>query len=95
MKAKVGRSQLLIVYCSLIRPILEYAVPVWSAIPDYLTLKVERVQKRALNIILRGLPYEESALETLDNRRNVICKRFASDNKLSNIVVPILTMITI
>lgn len=86
-KARVGRSQLLTVYCSLIRPILEYAVPVWSSIPDYLSLKVERVQKRALRIILPGLSYEEllhsAGLETLEKRRNDICKKFASDNKLS------------
>ena len=53
-RARVGYQQLVTVYCSLVRPILEYAAPVWSAIPDYLKAKVERVQKRALKIIDPG-----------------------------------------
>ena len=43
--------QLVKVYVSLIRPILEYAVPAWQNIPDHLQEKIERVQKRALRII--------------------------------------------
>ena len=72
---------------SLIRPILEYAAPVWSGIPDCLQAKVERVQKRAFKIIDPGLSYEESlqksGLQTLTKRREEICKKFAKDNKLS------------
>jgi hypothetical protein len=75
------------VYCSLVRPILEYAAPVWSAIPDYLKAKVERVQKRVLKIIDPGSSYEESlqkaGLQTLIKRREEICKKFAKDNKAS------------
>ena len=43
--------QLVKVYVSLIRPILEYAVPAWQNIPDHLQEKIEKVQKRALRII--------------------------------------------
>ena len=86
-RARIGYQQLVTVYCSLIRPILKYAVPVWSTIPDYLKAKVERVQKRALKIIDPGLTYEESlqkaGLQTLNKRREEICKKFAKDNKLS------------
>ena len=35
--------QLVKVYVSLIRPILEYAVPAWQNIPDHLQEKIERV----------------------------------------------------
>jgi hypothetical protein len=31
----------------MLRPILEYAVPVWQAIPEYLSHKIESVQRRA------------------------------------------------
>ena len=50
------------VYLAIIRPILEYAVPVWHAIPEYLSQKIESVQKRALKIIKPG---EESYEELL------------------------------
>ena len=33
------------------RPVREYAVLVWQAIPAYLSYVLERVQKRALKII--------------------------------------------
>ena len=86
-RARIGYQQLVTVYCSLVRPILEYAAPVWSAIPDYLKAKVERVQKRALKIIDPGSSYEESlqkaGLQTLIKRREEICKKFAKDNKSS------------
>ena len=36
---------------SSVRPVLEYAVPVWQDIPVYLSEAIERVHKRALNII--------------------------------------------
>ena len=54
-RVRIGYQQLVTVYCSLIRPILEYATPVWPAIPDCLKAEVERVQKRALKIIEPGL----------------------------------------
>ena len=86
-RVRIGYQQLVSVYCSLIRPILEYAAPAWSAIPDCLEAKVERVQKRAFKIIDPGLSYEESlqksGLQTLTKRREEICKTFAKDNKLS------------
>ena len=42
---------LLKVFRSSVRPILEYAVQVWQDIPDYLSDRIETVQKRALKII--------------------------------------------
>ena len=45
-------SDLLLVYLSLVRSILEYACPVWhTALPKYLSDKIEKVQKRAFRII--------------------------------------------
>ena len=43
-------------YCTKIRPLLEYAAPVWAGIPLYLMNGLERVQRRSLRII--GLPVD-------------------------------------
>ena len=61
-KAGVETNKMLKVYFTIIRPILEYAVPVWQAIPEYLSHKIESVQRRALKIIKPG---EESYDERL------------------------------
>ena len=78
-KARVERPQLVLVYGCLVRPILQYAIPAWSAIPDYLSVKIERVQKRAMKIIYPGTSYEESliraGLETLVMRRDDVYKK--------------------
>ena len=49
--AGVGTDNMLKLYLAIIRPILEYALPVWKAIPEYLSYKIESVQRRALKII--------------------------------------------
>ena len=45
------RARVWRIYLSTIRPVLEYAEPVWQDISAYLSEAIERVQKRALNII--------------------------------------------
>lgn len=42
----------LAVYCSLIRPILEYASIVFANLPQYLSNALENIQKSALSIIV-------------------------------------------
>ena len=51
MKSGLPPADLIQVYCSLVRPILEYASPVWAVLPDCLVQLVENVQKSALRII--------------------------------------------
>ena len=51
MKSGLPPADLIQVYCSLVRPILEYASPVWAVLPDCLVQLVESVQKSALRII--------------------------------------------
>ena len=53
---RCGASSLDIVtvYCSLIRPILEYACAVFANLPLYLSDSIERVQRHALRIIFPG-----------------------------------------
>ena len=57
-------------YTTKIRPLLEYACPIWGGIPDYLSLGLQRVQDRCLKIL--GLP--KDALETLASRRSNLTK---------------------
>ena len=40
-------SDLMLVYCSIVRSIVEYASPVWAAIPLYLDELIESVQRKA------------------------------------------------
>ena len=80
-------SYLIQVYCSLVRPILEYASPVWAALPNCLVQLVESVQKSALGIIFPDCSYESAlvrcGLPTLLSCRDEACRRFISNIKES------------
>ena len=39
-------------YCTKIRPLLEYAAPVWGGLPHYLVNDLERIQRRSLLYVL-------------------------------------------
>ena len=85
-KFKLSTVDLLTIYRGYIRPLLEYAVPVWNAgITVCQSDQLERIQKRALRIIL-GPEYicYENALQqcnitTLKERRTSISLKFAKD----------------
>ena len=72
-------------YIKQIRSVLELAVPVWhSSLTVADRLKIERVQKSALQVIL-DVNYESyshacntSNILTLDERRKQLCKRFST-----------------
>ena len=44
------QADLVRIYCSFIRLVLEYASPVWAALPEYLVSTLESIQKMALKI---------------------------------------------
>lgn len=73
-------------YSSLIRSVLEYASPVWANLPEYLSLLIEGVQKKALEIIFPGLPYSDAlvrcGLRTLSDRRALACTKFIHGREL-------------
>ena len=77
-------KDLLTVYTGYVRPLVEYAVPVWhSGLTVEQCSQIERVQKRALRIVL-GCRYETytnaleiTGLTTLESRRQELCFRFA------------------
>jgi hypothetical protein len=73
--------ELILIYYALIRSVLEYCCIVWhNNLPAaYLADSIERVQKRALNIILPGKSYREDLSQLhcsrLDERRDALCER--------------------
>ena len=75
------------VYCSLIRPVLEYASQVWHCgLTRTLSDEIERVQRRCLHIIYPQLSYSDalvvSGLQLLSVRReNAVIKLF---NEIKN-----------
>ena len=71
--AHLPRDIGLTTYITKIRPVLEYASPVWGGLPIYLEEELQRVQNRCLNVI--GLPkYTVESLVT--RRQNLTRKEF-------------------
>ena len=77
-RAKVPTNDLLTFYTTCIRPVVEYACPVFhTALPQYLSDQLERLQKRALRIIsTNDLSYRQALevfnITTLYDRREAI-----------------------
>ena len=59
-KDALGTNDLVLVYCSIVRSIVEYASPVWAAIPLYLDELIESVQRKPLKIIFGRVDYTEA-----------------------------------
>ena len=85
-KAQLPPDVCTTVYCTKIRPLLEYASPVWGGLPDYMYLanEIQRVQNRSLDII-GGL---RDTLPPLEQRRDEAAKaelqRILADKKHPN-----------
>ena len=81
-RAKVGTNELVLFYCTCIRPILEYASPVFhNGLTKYLSNDLEMVQKRAMRIIFPWTSYTDAlplaGLQQLDVRRDELTKNFS------------------
>ena len=79
-RAGVKTCDLIEIYTSLVRSLLEYCCVVWHpALPNYLHDDLERVQKRALVIIFPGVDYQTSMqmakVNTLYDRREMLCRK--------------------
>lgn len=61
-EACVPKSDIIKVHISLLRSIREYAVPAWANTPLYLEEAIDSIQKRALAVIVPGVPYDEAGL---------------------------------
>ena len=68
------------VYATLVRPLLEYASPVWhGGLTDQQDALLESIQERAMKLAFPTFTYQESLdecnLPTLSSRRELACKR--------------------
>ena len=77
-RARVDQESILKVYLSTIRPVKEYAVPVWQLTPGTLADKLKTVQKGALRIIFPTIEsYNEALqraqLDSLATRGHLVC----------------------
>ena len=54
-KCRLTDRQFILVYCSIIRSVLEYVSPAWAGLMQYLSDQIVSIQKRALNIIFPSL----------------------------------------
>ena len=80
-RSSVTVDDLLYFYCTVVRPVLEYACPVWhSSLTKELSDCIERIQKRAMYIIFGAGKYNDTIqkhnIDTLDDRREMLCKKF-------------------
>ena len=77
VRAGVPTCDVVCVYTSIIRSVLEYACPVWHpGLTKTLSKDTERVQRRCLKLLFPAFSYAESlsktGLEHLDNRCDMI-----------------------
>ena len=80
-RAGIRQTDLVNVYVSVVRPVLEYACPVWHTnLTKYLSDNIEMIQKRALKSIFPNKGYDHILCDlgmcTLHERRNVICEHY-------------------
>ena len=96
-RAGVNPCDIIHFYCTVVRPVLEYCSPIFHhALPEYLIKDIERVQKRALSIILPDCSYSLCLstydLDTLQSQYKDQCFKLfnvISDNhKLSHLLLP-------
>ena len=74
-RAGISQNDLVKMYASVIRPVLEYTCPVWStSLPNYLSDEIEMIQKR--------VHYDDMlvlfSLQSLNNRSDNICKAYSN-----------------
>ena len=99
-KSGLTITQLVQVYCSIVRSVLEYACPVWAALPKYLEDAIESVQKRALRIVLPNCHYDDALIQSgitaLSQRREEACINFIKRDCLSSPVLkPLIPCVSI
>ena len=92
-RSGINQNDLINIDVSVIRPVVEYACPVWHTnLPKYLSDNIEIIQKRCLKTIFPGYQYEHiqhmEDLPTLHRRRDELCRVYfakmkSSDHKLN------------
>ena len=66
-KAGLNCDDLVLVYYTLVRPVIEYVSPIWVALPPYLEDPLESIQREGLRIIFSKMEYADAmAMASLD-----------------------------
>jgi len=83
-RANIPMDKILRIYCASIRPVVEYACPVWhGGLTKDQSKKIEKIQERALRIIMPEADYELALqiaeMSTLEDRRIDICRKLFHD----------------
>jgi len=78
------KLEVLEVYYSIVRSVLEYAAEVWhGGLSKELSEKIEHIQKRAVRMIFPDLDYDDACMThnitSLWQRRNDKCKKLFND----------------
>jgi hypothetical protein len=86
IKSGVKLADIVVVYCSIIRSILEYACPVWHCgLSKAQADEIESVQRRCMRALLPDISYDEAlfivGLERLDVRRERIVRDLFNEVK--------------
>ena len=88
-RAGIGQCDLVRIYISVIRPVVEYACPAWHTnLPKYLSDNIELIQKRCMKTIFPGYSYDDilemTNLPTLHDRRTTLCGTYFNKMNRSN-----------
>ena len=83
-RANIPSKELPTFYTTCVRPVAEYACPVFhNGLPQYLSKDLEQLQKRALRIIHSQLTYTDALvtcnLTRLHERRNMLTARLFNE----------------
>ena len=86
VRARVKDTDVLTIYCSVIRTVLEYACPVWHpGLTQKQSDEIEKIQKRCLKLIYPNLSYNHalatSGLTKLQERRETITRELFNEIK--------------
>ncbi len=82
-RAGISHLDLVLVYIRVVRPVLEYACPLWHTnLPKYLSDNI-KLQTRALKSIFPAKSYNDMlnamGLRTLRERREVLCMKYFTE----------------
>ena len=83
-RAGISQLDLVTVYVSVVRPVLEYACPTWHTnLPKYLSNSIKLIQTRALKSTFPGKSYKhilnDIGLRTLREIREFLCMKYFTE----------------
>ena len=80
-RAGIGECDLVLIYKSVIRPVVEYACQAWHTnLPIYLSDNIKLIKKRCMKTIFPGCSYDDilemTNLPTLHDMRTALCRTY-------------------